>query len=749
MAKNKWTRRAFISMGGLAGLGLIVGVGGNAYVNKAIKEYNSVGMGLGNSLNAFVRIAPDNRVTLSVARAEMGQGVLTAVSQLIAEELEIPMESINVAHPQPASPYANTFVVTQEQPNIFKGYSMSEKLYAFLPIIATGGSTTISDAWNNMRYAGATAREMLKAAAAQEWGIAASELKAENGYITDGKVKQSYGELAEAAAKIQLPELPKLKERSAYKLIGKPVKRLDIPEKTNGTAIYGLDIRLEGMLYGAVRHPSVVGGTITKITNQAKVEKMSGIKKVFLSQFNKAVVVATNTWQAMQGAKALRFEENDNGFGNLTSAQIMGDFTALLDEEPIKVKTNIGDAPIALAQKGIKNLEALYQVPYLAHAAMEPMNCTVLVKAGRCEAWVGHQATSIAQNMLNEVTGIAKKNIQVNIQHLGGGFGRRSEPDFVRVAADIAQEMEGTPIQVVYSREEDMKNSPYRPCAVSRFKGAIAGKKVVAWDNMTVGQSPGQEAILRIMPAMAPSPKDDDAMTEGAHHLPYDFPNYRVAFGHKSFPIPVGFWRSVGNSQNVFFAESFMDEMAHAAGQDPMKFRRSQMGDRKRFTAVLDKVAEMSKWNEPLPENHFRGVAIAKSFGSIVAEVAVIEKKEEKTFKIKDFYCVIDCGNTVNPDTIEAQMEGGIVYGLTAALYGEISISDGGVDQLNFPQYEMVRMQVCPQVKVAIMDVDEYPGGVGEPGLPPAAPALTNAIFAATGERIRTLPLTKQGYTFV
>ena len=749
---QKWTRRGFIGVGGLAGVGLVAAGGFYVHAKKAIKGYSGDGLGEGSSVNAWIRIAPDNSISLAFARAEMGQGVNTALSQLVAEELNVSMESINVVQPQPESPYANTYLVTQSAPNLFKSYSIGETLYSFIPIIGTGGSTSISDGWNNMRYAGASAREMLKHAAAKRWGIDVAAVKAENGFIinTKGDEKLTYGELAEDAATVKLDSLPALKKKSEYKIIGKPVKRLDLAGKVDGTANFGLDIRIEGMLYGAVKFPTVIGGTINGFTNKDKVMGMPGVKKVILTKYNAAVVVATNTWQAIQGTRALRLDEVDNGNGNLSSTQIMKDFTALLDEKPIATPRKDGDVDGAFSTKGGKTLEATYTVPYLAHAAMEPMNCTVLVKEGKVQCWVGHQAVSVAHTMLSEGTGIDKKDIEINIEYLGGGFGRRSEPDNVRIAAAAAAEMEGTPLQLVYSREMDMKNDMYRPCAVSRFKAKVSEKgEISAWDNMLALQSVSNNSLGRIMPLMAVAPAKDEGTTEGAGNLAYDLPNYRVAFGHKALPVPVGFWRSVGNSQNVFFAESFMDEVAHAAGQDPMKFRRDKLKGKDRFIGCLDKVAEMSGWDKPLPENHFRGVAIAQSFGSIVAEVAIVEQVGEKEFKIKDFYCAIDCGNYVNPSIIESQVQGAVIYGLSAALYGKITIGSGAVEQVNFPQYPAMTLKDCPNIEVAIMEVDEYPTGVGEPGLPPAAPALTNALFAATKERVRSLPLSDLGYRFV
>ena len=736
--------------GGILGTGLVVGVAGLAHVNKQIKKYSGKGLGEGASLNAWIRIAPDNTITLAIPRAEMGQGVYTSLPMLVAEELEVDMSRIKVVHPQPEPPYANTFMLTQQEPNAYKGYSLAQKLFSYLTIVGTGGSTSISDGYMNLRYAGATSREMLKTAAAKQWGVDIAQCTAENGFVVNqtNKERLSYGELAEAAANIELPELPELKKKGEWTKIGKPVRRLDIPEKVTGDAEFGLDVRLDNMLYAAMVHPSTIGGKITAINNKEKIEGRKGIKKVVLTEYG-AAVIADNTWRAKNAALALDVNEDDGGNSSISSQMIAQKLGEILTQEPIATPENEGDVTTVLGNSS-KVIEARYDVPYLAHATMEPLNCTVLIGDDKAEVWVGHQAASVAQGEVSNVSGIDKANITINTTYLGGGFGRRAEPDFIQKAVAVAMEMKGTPIQMVFTREEDMRNDMYRPAAASQFKAVVndAGD-IEAWDNMIAIQSVSQSAMKRIMPSMGVKPKDDEATSEGARELPYHMQNRRVAFGNLDLPIEVGFWRSVGSSQNAFFTECFMDECAHAAGQDPFEFRRGKLNDHPRFKAVLEKVAEISNWKTTLPEGKFRGIALHKSFGSIVGEVAEVTKLGEKEFSIDNYYCVIDCGNYVNPDTVKSQMQGGIVFGLSAALYGEITWSEGSVDQYNFPQYDMVRMNVSPTVAVHIMDVDEYPGGVGEPGTPPAAPALVNALFAATGERVRSLPLVKHGYKFV
>ena len=752
MANNKkrkiFTRRNFLITGGVVTTGLVIGVAGfNAYVNKKIRRYSGAGIGDGAMLNAWVNIAPDNTVTLAIPRAEMGQGVYTSLPMLVAEELEVEMDQIEVVHPQPESPYANTFMLTQEEPNAFKGYTLMEKVYAYLPIIGTGGSTSIPDGYNNMRYAGATAREMLKQAAADKWGVDRSKVTAENGHVINNsdKSKLSYGELAEAAKDIEFNELPELKKRENWKIAGTKVRRLDIPAKVSGSAEFGIDIRKENMLYAAMLHPKVIGGKITEISNLDEVEAMPGVKKVVLTELG-AAVIADNTWRAKNGTLVMETVEDHVGNDAISSDKIQSRLSELLDEKSIATPESEGDVDGIIADSDAI-IESTYKVPYLAHAAMEPLNCTVLIEDDSAEVWVGHQATSVALDMVAQVSGISKENIKVNITYLGGGFGRRAEPDFLKKAVAVAMEMKGTPIQTVFTREEDMKNDMYRPAALSRFRAVVSGDGTIdAWDNKMAIQSVSHSAISRIVPAMAPSAKKDEATAEGAVNLPYIMSNRRTAFSDYESPIQVGFWRSVGSSQNAFFTESFMDECAHAAGQDPYTFRLSKLGETPRFKAVLEHTAQLGGWGAK--DGKYRGIALHKSFGSIVGQVCTISQTGDKEFSIDEFACVVDCGVYINPDTIEAQMEGGIIFGLSAALFGQITWDKGSVVQSNFPDYDMVRMNISPTIKVHIMENDHYPGGVGEPGTPPAAPALTNAIFAATGTRIRELPLMNSGYKF-
>jgi len=480
---------------------------------------------------------------------------------------------------------------------------------------------------------------------------------------------------------------------------------------------------------------------------------MPGVKKVVLTEYGKALAFADNTWRAMNAAKAIKVTEENDGSAPITTDFLNDELHRIVDETPIATKLNVGNTKDTFSgelEDGAKLIEATYEVPYLAHACMEPMNATVLMKDGKVTAWLGHQAPSVAHTMLNESTGIAKENISINITYLGGGFGRRGEPDFVRLAGAAAKAMPGKMIQTVFSREEDTKNDMYRPGAICKFKGIVnKGGNATALEANLAIQSVEENAIKRILPVMAPAPKAAKTTAEGMDDQAYKIKNHKISFGDLQVPIQIGFWRSVGYSHNGFFNESFIDEMAHAAEKDPMAFRKSMVKESPRYSAVLNKLTELSNWGQKTDSDLYQGVALQYSFKSIVAEVAEIRKVSDKEFKIENYYCVIDCGNIVNPDTIEAQMQSGIIYGLTAAMYGEITWKDGSVEQSNFHDYQMMKMNNCPNIKVAIIESDELPGGVGEPGTPPAAPALANAIFKATGDRVRTLPLSKSGYTFV
>ncbi len=739
-------RRTFFIAGGVAGGALVVGIGGMSYLNRTIKKYSGLGMGDGESLNAFVRISPDNQVTLAVARAEMGQGVYTSLPMLIAEELEVEMDQIKVVHPQNEGPYANLFMA-DESPRAEDGsLTMMQKIFAFIPNILTGGSTTIRDGYHHQRRVGAMAREMLITAGAKRWNVSPSDCYAERGHIINRKTKEklTYGALATEASRVTPPEDPPMKSKKDFKIVGKPVHRLDIPSKVDGSAQFGLDVRIPGMRYAVIRHSSFVGGRILSVKNEDHIRNMPGVEG--LVEVDGAIaIVANTTWHARNAALALDLEEQENLEHGHKDA--LTDLKAAMRGEPSKVWEDEGNIDEVLAQAD-KVIEAEYQVPYLAHACMEPLNCTVLVSGDKAEAWTGNQSSTFIVNGVSEGAGVKKGNVKINVTYLGGGFGRRGETDYVYKAAKVAKEFPGIPIQLVYTREEDMKNDFYRPAVMNQMKAALGEDGILGWKKKVGTQGALSGLLGRNVPMMPMKPEDDPSSTEGMRELKYDLGAAYTDLTCIDLPMSVGTWRSVGHSQNAFFTESFMDECAHALGKDPYQLRMELLADVPRYAAVLQKVAELSHWNEPAEAGRARGIAIHESFGSIVAEVAEITLIE-KNIKLEKVYCVVDCGNIVNPAIIESQMESGIVYGLTAALYGEISVKDGQIVQQNFPNYKMLQMNTMPEVIVHIMNVDHAPGGVGEPGTPPIAPALTNALFAASGERIRSLPLSNHGYNFV
>jgi len=738
-------RRTFLVAGGIVGGGFALGLGGLAYVNNKIKKYSGIGMGDGTSLNAWVRIHPSNSVTIAVARTEMGQGVHTSLPMLIAEELEFPLEKINVVHPQNEGPYANLFMAENQPRDIQSNLTLQQKIFAFIPNIITGGSTTIRDAYDQQRLVGAMAREMLISAAAKRWKVSRTSCRAETGFVilkSDNR-RLSYGELAEAAAKEKLLKNPPLKPKKSFSIIGKSIQRLDVPGKVNGSAEFGLDVRIPGMKFAVIRHPSSLGGTISGISNQSKIEAMPGVEGVVLIEEG-AVVVARTTWHAKNAAAAFELKEEDRQ--SMGETEVTKELWKALKGKSSKVWEDKGNINQILASAD-ERITAEYELPYLAHACMEPMNCTVKVDGDSAEVWTGNQSSTFVVNGVSEGAGIDKDKIRIYITYLGGGFGRRGETDFVLRAAKVAKKFPGVPIQLVYTREEDMRNDYYRPAVTCKMEAAIKGKEVAGWKKRVVSQGALAGLFRRNIP-MSMKPEDDPSSTEGLRDLPYSMSAAYTDLTILELPAQVGTWRSVGHSHNAFFSESFMDECSVQLAIDPMKYRISLLKDHPRHRAVLEKLAELSHWNDDLPEGKWQGVALHESFGSIVGEVAEIEL-DDKAIKVKRVYCVIDCGRVVNPAIIESQMQSGIVYGLTAALYGEITMKKGRIVQNNFPNYKMVRMNTMPLITTHIMDLDEYPGGVGEPGTPPIAPALTNAIFAANGHRIRSLPLSKHGYRFV
>ena len=695
------SRRDFLKSSAAMGGGLVIGFvlpGGARFAEAATAVFQP---------NAFIRITPDNVVTVVVGLSEMGQGVLTAIPMLVAEELEADWGKITIEQ-APADPaFANP---------IFK-------------VQATGGSTSVRGHWEPMRKAGATARQMLIAAAADTWKVDSSTCHAESGKVIHASGKKlTYGELANRAATIPAPAEVKLKDPKDFKLLGKGAKRLDSPGKVNGTARFGMDVRLPGMLTAVVARSPVAGGKVASF-NADKAKAMPGVKHVV--QIGSGVAVAaTGYWAAKQGRDALEIQWDEGANAGLSSENISKAMSELAGKSGVVARKD-GDVSTATAAK---KLDAVYEAPYLAHACMEPMNCTAWVKADGVEIWAGTQAQGINQSVLSKVAGVKPEQVKVNTMLLGGGFGRRFAQDFT-VDAVLISKAAGAPVKLIYSREDDMKGHFYRPFALVKFSAGLddAGNPV-SYSARTSCSSVFAAAGFPLKNDL------DEAAVEGLKELPYDCPNVQVEWSRYEPGIGVWFWRSVGHSQNFFFSESFVDEMAVAAGKDPFEYRRGLLTKHPRHKATLELAANKAGWGSPLPAGRARGIAVCESFDSVVAEVAEVSLADGKV-KVHRVVCAVDCGMTVNPDIVSRQMESAIIFGLSAALYGKISIKAGRVEQSNFHDYPVVRMNDTPQVEVHIVPSGEKPGGVGEPGTPPIAPAVCNALFALTGKRIRSLPI--------
>jgi len=740
-------RRRFLIVGAAMGGGLLVGCGARGPDSLGDPRLLPVERGE-VALNAWLKISPDGTVTVAVPRAEMGQGVYTSLPALVAEELGADWSRVRVEPAPVAKVYGNVTVIMDSLPfaDDDRGF-IAENVRrvalgagGLLGISVTGGSTSVRDAWEPMRFAGAAARDMLVAAAASRWSAAPEECLAGQGLVRHPRSGRSLGmgEIASEAAKLPAPEAPRLKPRSEYTLIGKPLQRIDLPDKVNGRAVFGFDVRLADMAWAAVKLSPVFGGSV-KSFDAAAVKSRRGVLDV-VEVPGGVAVVADNSWRALQAAETLPVVFEDGPHAGLDSAGIAAQLKAALDSGDGRAYESKGDAPAALASAA-KRVEAEYSVPYLAHACMEPMNCTALVTDDGCEVWAPHQAASLVRMVAAKVAELDQEQVRVHVTLLGGGFGRRAEIDTVVQAVTVARRMKGRPVQVIWSRTEDIRHDFYRPAVACRLRAGLGPDgRPQAWHHRIAGQSVSQNFAGRLLPFVLES-MPDKTNVEGAIHLPYDVPNLLVEHARVESPVPVGFWRSVGHSYNAFFVESFVDELAHAAGKDPYEYRRSLYGKSPRHARLAEALARHAGWGTPLPPGQGRGMALHYSFHSLVGQVAEVEVSEKGNLSVRRVVCVVDCGQVVNPDIVRAQMESGIVFGLTAALHGEITLKDGGVVQSNFPDYPMITLADCPAMEVHILESDASMGGVGEIGTPPIAPALCNAIFAATGKRIRSLPV--------
>ncbi|TIL65702.1 xanthine dehydrogenase family protein molybdopterin-binding subunit [Mesorhizobium sp.] len=705
---NALSRRTFLRVGAAAGGGLLLSLS----LPFATDEAEASGDVF--APNAFFRIGSDGKIVLTMPYVEMGQGTYTAIPMLIAEELEVDLNQVQLQHAPP-----------------------DEKLYAnpLLGVQATGNSNAIRGAWEPMRRAGASARMMLVAAAAKRWKLDPAVCHAERGEVVHAPTGRriGYAELAADAARMPVPASVELKRPQDFNLIGTPAKRLDTPAKVNGTAVYGIDARPPGVKIATLAQSPVFGGRV-KSVDDAAARAVKGVRQIV--RLDDAIaVVADHMGAAKKGLAALVIEWDDGPHATLDTLAILGELKqATLN--PGAVAQNVGDVDPAMAV-AVTKVEATYQVPFLAHATMEPMNCTVHLSEDGCEIWVGNQALARAQAAAAKTAGLPLDKVVVHNHLIGGGFGRRLEADGVIRAVEIAKHVDG-PVKVVWTREEDVQHDMYRPMFFDRISAGLDAKGMpVAWNNRFAGSS----IIARWLPPAFSNGLDPDT-TEGAIHLVYNLPNLHVEYVRVEPPgIPTAFWRSVGPSHNVFVTESFMDELAVAAKQDPVAYRLALLDKSPRAEAVLKLATEKAGWGHKLPERVGRGVSIQNAFATYMAQVAEVEVAEDGTVRVRRVICAVDCGIVINPDTVKAQIQSAVMFGITAALYGKITLKDGRVEQTNFDTYQILRMDEAPAVEVHIVQSSEPPGGMGEAGTSCIVPAVTNAIFAATGRRLRTLPV--------
>ena len=666
--------------------------------------------------NAFIRIGTDDSVTIIVGKSEMGQGVYTSLPMLVAEELEADWSKIKVESAPVDAAYNHTVFGLQ----------------------ITGGSTSTASEWERMRKAGATARMMLIAAAAQNWKVAPDSLHAEKGHVihaTSGR-RASFGSLADIAATLTPPKDVPLKDPKDFKLIGHSTRRLDTPSKVNGSAQFGLDVQIPGMMTAVVARAPVFGGKVVSF-NADKTKAVMGVKNVVQVPSGVAVI-ASGFWPAKLGREKLEINWDDGPTATLSTTGMREQY-ASLSKTPGLVARKVGDAAKALAGAA-KTITAEYEVPYLAHATMEPLNCVVDLRADSCEIWTGTQLQTADRMAAAATAGLKPEQVQIHTTLLGGGFGRRANPvsDFIVEAVHVAKAAK-VPVKVVWTREDDLRGGYYRPMWYDRMVGGVdAAGNPVAWTHTIVGQSIFQGTFFE---AFGVKDGIDAASVEGAADLLYGIPNLQVDLHTPKLGVPVLWWRSVGHSHNGFAVEAFFDELAHAGGKDPYQLRRALLTNQPRMRAVLDLVAQKANWGKPLPAGRGRGIATHFSFDSYVGQVAEVSVDEDGGVRVHRVVCAVDCGQVVNPDSVRAQMEGGIIFGLTAALKDEITLDRGRVQQRNFHDYPMLRINESPEIEVHIVPSMEKPTGVGEPGVPPVAPAVANAIFAATGKRVRKLPI--------
>ncbi|MDD1612462.1 MAG: xanthine dehydrogenase family protein molybdopterin-binding subunit [Methylococcaceae bacterium] len=715
------SRRQFLGLGAAAGASVfLIGVSlptGCARVEKTQQ---------GEDLNAFVGIDADGQVIFQNPFIEMGQGTYTSIPAIMAEELDIDMSAITVVQ----APHGPDYKI------------MFDNTMRF-----TGGSLSVRSSYETMRKVGATARTMLIQAAAEQWGVKPGECTTEPGSVVHASTgkKLSYGQLAAKAAKLDPPKDVQLKDSASFRLIGQPVKRTDSLVKSTGAAEFGIDVKVDGMLTAAVMQSPVFGGKVASYDKDA-VLKMPGVVAVEEIP-NGVAVIADHFWHAKKALEKLpvTFDEGENA--NFSTKDYLARLQSALSEAG-HVAEEVGDAGKAMP-KAAKKIEAEYHAPFIAHVTMEPMNCTALVTKDRCTVWAPNQGVDFVVGVAAEITGLKPEAIEVITPFLGGGFGRRFVMDYAIQAITLAKKHPGKPIKVIWTREEDLQHDHYRPMSAANFSAGFDKKgNPVALLVTSVGEGP----MTRLMPAFVKNPDLDTSVFEGTVELPYAIPNKRTNVVNVPVkPVPIGFWRSVGHSQNCFFKESFIDEMAHAVRADPLEFRLKLLAEQPRFKKVLETAAQLAgwkarSWTDPKGSKRAMGVALHESFNSIVAEVAEVSLNQDGEFKVERVCCAVDCGFAVNPAIVKRQIESGVAYGLSAAMGEAITLEKGRVVQSNFDTYPILRPDQMPVVEVEIINSGAPLGGIGEPGTPPIAPAVCNALFLLSGQRVRSLPLSKYSF---
>lgn len=726
----KLSRRRFILSTTVIGGGLLLGYAVTRPSKHSMANRDHAGDGQA-FLTTWLRIDPDNRVTVIVPHAEMGQGVLTSLPMMAADELDADWNLVSVEQAPATDLFANGVLV--------KGFAQSlgftvprfldrtadfvtMKAAEILNLQITGGSTSVRFTGEmGMRAAGAAARQMLVEAAAEQWSVPVSQLHTSNSFVihSDSGRSASYGELASAAAQFEPSRNPTLKTPSQFTLMGTSIARIDIPAKVDGSARFGVDAMPEGMLYAAVKTAPVFGGKLERLNNVDAVMQLRGVKRVIELE-DAVAVVADNYWRASEALKQLESVFSGAGHDQRSSDDIFADYDLALNDGKRNTDVSTGNVTSALDDAD-QVITASYRVPYLAHAAMEPMNCTVHFSNGRCEVWTGTQDNLGIRGRVAKVAGLKDNDVTVHPFYLGGGFGRRLPQSTNTIdQATLIASLFNVPVQTLWSREEDTQQDYYRPAVSSRFRaGFDASGQLIAWENVYIGKNEPAEAA----------------------HIAYQIPNQQIDYVDSATHVPFGAWRSVAHSQHSFFLESFTDELAWRANQDPLQFRLNMLHDKPRHSRVLREAAARANWDSPAPQGRARGIALQESFGSIVAEVAEVSLKENGEVRVEKVICAIDCGRVIHPDAATAQVESGIIYGLTAALYGQITIEKGRVKESNFHDYEMLRLAESPIIDVILLESDGPVGGLGEPATPPISAAVTNAIYALTGQRVRELPL--------